>query len=70
MDKSIMVYNENYEDKLNRQYKDTIKYEVFVKDFKEIHDFLKIFEKKLNKLIILDIKVSLEINWRDKSWKL
>lgn len=66
---NFLPINESYEERKNREYRDTVKYEVFVKDFKEIHNFLKIFEKKLNKLTIIDIKVSLEINWRDKNWK-
>ena len=47
--------------------KDTIKFEMLAKNFKEIQSFLNFFEKRLNKLQIFNIKVQIEINWKDKS---
>lgn len=40
---------------------------MLAKNFKEIQSFLKFFEKRLNKLQIFNIKVQIEINWKDKS---
>lgn len=62
-----MVRNETFLERTYRENKDTIKFEMLVKNFKEIQSFLKFFEKRLNKLQIFNIKVQIEINWKDKS---
>ena len=58
---------ESFLEKTYRENTDNIKFEIFCKNFKEIHDFLKIFERKLAKLTIFNIKVKIEINWKDRS---
>lgn len=62
-----MVRNETFLERTYRENKDTIKFEILAKNFKEIQSFLKFFEKRLNKLQIFNIKVQIEINWKDKS---
>lgn len=62
-----MVRNETFLERTYRENKDTIKFEMLTKNFKEIQSFLKFFEKRLNKLQIFNIKVQIEINWKDKS---
>ena len=64
-----MVQNETFLEKVYRENKDTIKFEMLAKNFKEIQSFLKFFEKRLNKLQIFNIKVEIEINWKDKGCK-
>lgn len=59
--------NETFLERTYRENKDTIKFEMLAKSFKEIQSFLKFFEKRLNKLQIFNIKVQIEINWKDKS---
>lgn len=57
---------ENFLEKTYRENKDTVKIELITKNFKEIYSFLKTFEKKLSKLVIFNIKVTVEINWKDE----
>ncbi len=64
-----MVQNETFLEKVYRENKDTIKFEMLAKNFKEIQSFLKFFEKRLKNLQIFNIKVEIEINWKDKGCK-
>ena len=43
-----MVRNETFLERTYRENKDTIKFEMLAKNFKEIQSFLKFFEKRLN----------------------
>lgn len=54
---------------LEEQYEkntDTIKIEISVKDFQELNDYLKFYKKKIADLHIFNIKVNIEISWKDK----
>ena len=64
-----MPEKETFLERTYRENKDTIKFEMLAKNFKEIQSFLKFFEKRLNKLQIFNIKVEIEINWKDKGCK-
>ncbi len=61
--------NDSFLQKVYNDNTDILKFEILLKDFKQIHDFLRVFEKKIITRQIFNIKVSIEINWKDKSCK-
>lgn len=62
-----MIKEDSFLDRTYRENTDNIKLDILVKNFKEIQSFLKLFEKKFKNITIFNIKVQIEINWKDKS---
>ena len=45
---------------------DYIKFEINIKNFKEINDFLRFIKKKIANLHVFNIKINFEIYYKDK----
>lgn len=58
---------ETFLEKTYRENKDTVELSILAKDFKEVHSFVRLFERKFKNLPIFDIKLSIIINWKDKN---